>query len=77
MGLDSTQNLKLALLVTVDEKGNPHWDANLPLPWIIMLLERIKLDILTGKFQQGPQIATPTPGDVAAVNRVTPNGGKP
>lgn len=74
MSLDNTPNLKPALLVMIDEKGNPRWEANLPLPWINLLLDRIKLDILTGKFQQGPQLATPTPWDVAAVRRPPPNG---
>lgn len=62
-------DMKPALMVMLDEKGKPVWEANIPAAMLIALLEQVKFQVLSGQTKSVPNITPPTPSDVSGVNK--------
>ena len=49
--------------------GKLSWKTTLPLPHLNLALDGIKADLIAGRVEQS-QLAKPTNGEIAAVNRI-------
>ena len=58
-------------VLLMSPEGRVTWQSKLPMAELLLVLERVKLDIVQGKVKQDTYvIVPPTNGDVSAVHRL-------